>query len=351
VKLADGRLRDQVVSLVEAEGSIEVSAIISRHENLYELSRPVRLRAMGFSGLKAFLSSCPTLIVHDAGKAGQGGVVSLRTAEDAHSTTATADISESISKAQSRPEEIAERLHEFIAREFPESAPPKLRIEGGGLALFYTQQPPVDVVHIRSKGLKGFVAQFGHMFRIEGESGRESYLVAIGQAAAGNPPQPSSVRAVLEATRQQAERRQTEREGNVAEVADPVAAAASTPAAALPPAPRNGVAIDARLEEVDGLTALLQGMSHTTKEAALEWCVGNDVPTVALLVHAEEAVCEFIAHMQVSGVKPGGVQDKTLKKRLKEAACAAVLPNPCTCEGGPALVLQASNCVYAARPG
>ena len=61
-------------------------------------------------------------------------------------------------------------------------------------------------------------------------------------------------------------------------------------------------------------------MSHTAKEAALEWCIDHDVPTVELLVQAEEAVDEFVAHMQASSVKPGGLQDKALKKRLKEAA-------------------------------
>jgi hypothetical protein len=59
-------------------------------------------------------------------------------------------------------------------------------------------------------------------------------------------------------------------------------------------------------------------MSSAVKEAALTWCGENDVPTVELLLQAD-LDDDLVAHVHAAGVKPGGVQDKMLRKRLAEA--------------------------------
>ena len=73
-----------------------------------------------------------------------------------------------------------------------------------------------------------------------------------------------------------------------------------------------------RLEAIEGALAALKGMSAAVKEAAVTWCECMDIPSMELLVLAEQEK-EFVAQL---GVKAGGIQEKMILKRLAKVAAA-----------------------------
>jgi hypothetical protein len=63
---------------------------------------------------------------------------------------------------------------------------------------------------------------------------------------------------------------------------------------------------------VDGLSSLVEYLSLETQEAALQWCIDTDTPSVQVLVLTQQDE-EFIASI---GAQPGGNIDTILRDRL-----------------------------------
>jgi hypothetical protein len=89
------------------------------------------------------------------------------------------------------------------------------------------------------------------------------------------------------------------------------------------PTPRNVVAAEPTASNdsvpISGLSDLLKGAPSNVMEAAIEWCMANQVADVELLFEDPEEVDLVLGNfLDALPLNAGGIYDKRLRKRLNE---------------------------------